>query len=360
MEIKNNTMAKINLNFYKNKKVVVTGATGFKGAWLCLWLKILGAKVYGIGFSPNKNKKLFYSLQLNKKIITKIIDVRNYNQLSKYLKKINPSIIFHMAAQPIIHDGYKKPHETYTINTIGTLNILEISRNLTKIKSVVCVTSDKCYQDKFSSVGFLENDKLGGEDPYSGSKASAEIIINTYIKSFFNKTKIGVASARAGNVIGGGDFSKDRLVPDSIKYLLTNKTIFLRNPNFNRPWQHVLEPLGGYLCLAEKIYKKPKKYSGAYNFGPKKNTLTNVENVVKKIIKYWGYGSYKKDKKIKYYEQKNLQLDIRKVKQQLNWSPKLSIDESIKITINWYKKILVEKKLPIEITRDQIIEYMKY
>ena len=359
MEIKKDTMDKKNLNFYKNKKVVVTGATGFKGAWLCLWLKILGAKVYGIGFSPNKNKKLFYSLKLNKKINTKIIDIRNYNKLSKHLKKVNPDIIFHMAAQPIIHDGYAKPYDTYTINTIGTLNILEISRKLKNIRSIVCVTSDKCYQDKFSSVGFLEEDKLGGEDPYSGSKASAEIIINTYIKSFYDKTIIGVASARAGNVIGGGDFSKDRLVPDSIKFLISKKTIFLRNPKFNRPWQHVLEPLGGYLTLGKKIFENPKMYSGAYNFGPKKNTLTNVENVVKKIIKYWGYGSYKKDKKIKYYEQKNLQLDIKKVKKKLNWSPKLSIDKSIRITIEWYKKVLIDRKLPIEITEDQILEYME-
>tara|TARA_Y200000002_G_scaffold362582_1_gene349774 strand:- start:90 stop:1169 length:1080 start_codon:yes stop_codon:yes gene_type:complete len=359
MEIKKDTMDKKNLNFYKNKKVVVTGATGFKGAWLCLWLKILGAKVYGIGFSPNKNKKLFYSLKLNKKINTKIIDIRNYNKLSKHLKKVNPDIIFHMAAQPIIHDGYVKPYDTYTINSIGTLNILEIARKLKSIKSIVCVTSDKCYQDKFSSVGFLEEDKLGGEDPYSGSKASAEIIINTYIKSFFHKTSIGVASARAGNVIGGGDFSKDRLVPDSIKFLIAKKTIFLRNPKFNRPWQHVLEPLSGYLKLGKKIYENPKMYSGAYNFGPKKNTLTNVENVVKKIIKYWGYGSYKKDKKIKYYEQKNLQLDIKKVKEKINWSPKLSIDKSIKITIEWYKKVLIDRKLPVEITEDQILEYME-
>ncbi len=358
MEFEKNTMDKKILNFYRNKKVVVTGATGFKGAWLSLWLKILGSKVYGIGFSPNKNKKLYYSLGLNKKINTKIMDIRDYDKLSKYLKKINPDIIFHMAAQPIIHEGYVSPYETYHINSFGTLNILEISRKLKKLKSLVCVTSDKCYQDKFSSIGFLEEDKLGGEDPYSGSKASAEIMINTYIKSFFKKTKIGVASARAGNVIGGGDFSKDRLVPDSIKFLISKKPIFLRNPKFNRPWQHVLEPLSGYLVLAEKIFKNPKLYSGAYNFGPKKNTLTDVESVVKKIIKYWGNGLYKKDTKKKYYEQKNLQLDIKKVKKKLNWSPKLSIDQSIKITIEWYKKVLVQKKLPIEITEEQILKYM--
>ena len=228
------------------------------------------SKGFGIGYSPNKNKKLFYNLKLDKKVETKILDVRDFSKLSNYLKKINPEIIFHMAAQPIIHDSYVKPYDTYCINSFGTLNILELSKELKKIKSIVCVTSDKCYEDKFSSIGFREEDKLGGADPYSGSKAAAEIIINTYYKGFFIGSKVGIASARAGNVIGGGDFSKDRLVPDAIKFLSKNKTLFLRNPNFNRPWQHVLEPLSGYLILAKKIYLNPNKYSGAYNFGSKK------------------------------------------------------------------------------------------
>lgn len=352
-------MDKKELNFYKNKKIIVTGATGFKGAWLCLWLKLLGAKVYAIGFSPNKNKKLYYNLNLDKKVNTKILDVRNFSKLSKYLKKINPDILFHMAAQPIIHDSYVKPYETYTINSVGTLNILEISKQLSRLKSIVCVTSDKCYEDKFSSIGFKEDDKLGGADPYSGSKAAAEIIIKTYYKSFFKYSNKGLASARAGNVIGGGDFSKDRLVPDAIKFLIKKKIIYLRNPNFNRPWQHVLEPLAGYLILAKKLYIKPKKYSGAYNFGSKKNTLTNVENVVKKIIKFWGYGKYKKNKKIKYYEQKNLQLNISKANKILKWSPKLSINESIKITVDWYKNALIDEKSYSQITEKQILDYIK-
>ena len=200
---------------------------------------------------------------------------------------------------------------------------------------------------------------MGGADPYSGSKAAAEIIINTYYKSFFIGSKVGIASARAGNVIGGGDFSKDRLVPDAIKFLSKNKTLFLRNPNFNRPWQHVLEPLSGYLILAKKIYLNPNKYSGAYNFGSKKNTLTNVENVVKKIIKYWGEGKYKKNKKKQYYEQKNLQLNIEKAKKILKWEPKLSIEESVRITVEWYKEVLLKKKTYAEITKNQIIDYIK-
>ncbi len=345
--------------FYKNKTVLVTGATGFKGSWLCLWLNYLGAKVIAIGFSPNRNNKLYYSLELNKFIQTKILDVRDFKKTESFLKKIKPKIIIHMAAQPIIYDSYIKPYETYNINTFGTLNILEISRSLKTLKALVCVTSDKCYQDNLSTTGFKEGDKLGGEDPYSGSKASAEIVINTYIKSYFHKKKLGVASARAGNVIGGGDYSKDRLVPDSINFLNDSKMIYLRNPNFNRPWQHVIEPLYGYLILAKKLFEQPIKYSGAYNFGSKKNTVTSVEEVVKKIIKYWGSGNYKSNKKKKYYEQKNLQLNINKAEKILKWKPKLSIDSTIKITVSWYKEFLNKNKNMLTFTLKQIEDYMQ-
>ena len=239
-------------NFYKNKKVLVTGATGFKGAWLCYWLVMLGAKVYGIGYNPNKNKNLFYSLKLNKKIKLKLFDIRNKKKLESFVKTSKPTIVFHLAAQPLILESYKKPYLTYTVNTLGTLNILETVKNNNTIKSLVCITSDKCYESNNSTKGFKETDKLGGEDPYSGSKASAEIMIGTYQKSFFNEKKCGIASARAGNVIGGGDWSENRLIPDSINSIMKNKTIYIRNPNFNRPWQHVIEPLYGYLILAKK------------------------------------------------------------------------------------------------------------
>ncbi len=286
--------------FYQNKKVLVTGATGFKGSWLCLWLNMLGAKVYGVGYNPNNNKNLFYQLQLNKKIKVIHCDIKNLKKLSKIIKKIKPTIVFHMAAQPLIFEGYKKPYETYMINAMGTLNILDIIKNCNFVRSAVFITSDKCYQSNNSTKGFVENDKLGGEDPYSGSKASAEIMINTYIKSFFdNKKNIGLASARAGNVIGGGDWSQNRLVPDCIKSLNKNKTIFLRNPNFNRPWQHVLEPLNGYLILGMKLFNSPKKFSGSWNFGSKRNTVTNVLTIVKQIIKIWGRGKLKYIKKKK-------------------------------------------------------------
>ena len=345
-------------NFYKNKKVLVTGATGFKGAWLCYWLVMLGAKVYGIGYNPNKNKNLFYSLKLNKKIKLKLFDIRNKKKLESFVNTSKPTIVFHLAAQPLILESYKKPYLTYTVNTLGTLNILETVKNNNTIKSLVCITSDKCYESNNSTKGFKETDKLGGEDPYSGSKASAEIMIGTYQKSFFNEKKCGIASARAGNVIGGGDWSENRLIPDSINSIMKNKTIYIRNPNFNRPWQHVIEPLYGYLILAKKIYKEPKHYSGPWNFGAKKNTVTNVLKIVKAIVKFWGKGKINFKKNQKYYEQTNLQLNINKSKKFLKWEPKYSIIKSIHVTVNWYKKVLVERYSIEKITTEQIQDYM--
>ena len=346
-------------NFYKNKKILITGATGFKGAWLSLWLKILGARVYGIGYNPNNNKKLFNQLNLKKDIKLKNIDIRDFKEINKHIKKVKPQIIFHLAAQPIISKGYEKPKYTYEVNSLGTLNIIETIRECKFIKSAIFVTSDKCYESNNSTIGFKENDKLGGVDPYSGSKASAEIIVKTYIHSFFNKkTSCGVATARAGNVIGGGDWSKDRLIPDAIKYLNNNKTIIVRNPNFNRPWQHVLEPLNGYLELARRLYVNSAKYSGAWNFGTEKNTITSVEQVIKKIIFNWGSGKFKSKKNKKFYEQVNLQLNISKSKRYLNWKPMLKIDNCINLTVDWYKKVLIKKNDVRKITENQIINYM--
>ena len=215
------------LKIYRNKKVLITGATGFKGAWLSLWLQMLGAKVFAIGYSPNKNKNLFYSLNLHKKIKINILDVRNKKKLSGYISKIKPEFIFHLAAQPLILESYKEPFKTYEINTFGTLNILEISRKSKFVRSLICVTSDKCYESNFSTRGFKESDRLGGVDPYSGSKAAAEIIIKTYIESFQKKqNRLGIASARAGNVMGGGDQSPNRLIPDIVNSLNNKKKLF--------------------------------------------------------------------------------------------------------------------------------------
>jgi len=350
---------KIINKFYKNKKVLITGATGFKGAWLCQWLLILGAKVFGCGFNPNKNKDLFYSLGLDKKISLNFFDIRELKKTKDYIDKIKPDIIFHLAAQPLIYDSYKKPFLTYNVNSIGTLNILESVRFSKSVKSLVCITSDKCYSNNFSTKGFKEDDKLGGDDPYSGSKACAEIMVKTYYESFF-KNKIGVASARAGNVIGGGDWSPNRLIPDTINSLQKKKIIFVRNPNFNRPWQHVLEPLRGYLILAKKIFNEPEYYSGSWNFGTEKNTITSVLEIVKQVILIWGSGklTVNKKNKFKFYEQKNLQLNISKSKKFLKWKPIFNVKKSIIFTVDWYKKVIINKSNPAKITVNQITEYM--
>ena len=352
-------MEKMVNRFYKNKRILITGATGFKGAWLCQILSLFKSNILGIGYKPNKNQNLFNNLKLNNKIKLKYTDIRDYKKLSKIIRQFKPQIVFHLAAQPIIFQSYLEPLATININSTGTLNILEICRNIKSLKSIVCITSDKCYANNFSTKGFKETDHLGGSDPYSASKASAEIIINAYKESFYNKKGIGIASARAGNVIGGGDWSPNRLIPDTINSLLKKKVIKIRNPRFNRPWQHVLEPINGYLVLAEKLYKNPKKYSGAWNFGSEKNTVTSVYEVVKKMTKIWGSGKISFKKNFKYYEQKNLQLNIEKVKKDLKWKPSLSIKQSVENTVDWYKEVHLNKKSPQEVTKNQIIEYFK-
>ena len=359
MVYKKSTMEKLVKNFYKNKKILITGATGFKGAWLSYWLYLLNAKVIGVGRKPNKNDNLFKQLTLEKKIEIKYFDIREKKKLEAVIKKFKPTIIFHLAAQPIISVGYKKPEETITVNSIGTLNIVEICKNLKFVKSIVCVTSDKCYENNFSTKGFKENDKLGGSDPYSASKANAEISVKSYLESFYLKNKKGLATGRAGNVIGGGDWSPNRLIPDCVKWITKDKLIYLRRPNFNRPWQHVLEPLYGYLILGYKLFIDPTKYSGAWNFGSKKNTITTVYQVVKKMIKYWEKGKVKINKRKQFYEQENLQLNITKAKEILNWSPKYSIDQSIRLTVEWYKFVYINgSKFAEEISKKQIQLYM--
>ena len=346
-------------NFYKNKKVLVTGATGFKGSWLCSWLLQMGAKVYGTGYSPNQNKNLFYKLKLQKKIKLGIFDIREKSKLDKFISKSKPSIIFHLAAQPLIYDSYVKPHLTIDINVRGTLNILDIIKKYNFVKSAVLITSDKCYENVGKLRRYKEEDMLGGVDPYSASKASSEIIIRAYRESFFKKKRnTGISSARAGNVIGGGDWSGKRLIPDSIRSLLKNKVIYLRNPNFNRPWQHVLEPLKGYLILAKKQFAKPNNFSDAWNFGTKNNSIKSVKEIVDYMILFWGSGKVKVNSKNKFYEQRNLQLDINKAKNKLKWFPTYKIKDSVKITTEWYLKVYKYNQDPFKVTNEQIKDYM--
>ena len=345
--------------FYKNKKILVTGATGFKGAWLCSWLLKLDANVFATGFTPNKNKNLFYKLSLNRRINLKLFDIRDYEKLNNLINKVRPDIIFHLAAQPLIYESYQKPLLTFDVNCRGTLNILEATRKSNFVRSIVSITSDKCYENQNWVKGYKETDRLGGVDPYSASKASAELIIRAYRESFFkNKKNCGISSARAGNVIGGGDWSTKRLIPDCIRSLTKNRAIVLRNPNFNRPWQFVLEPLKGYLILAKKQFENPEKFSGAWNFGTEPKSITDVKTIVKHMIKFWGSGKLKIEKKNKFYEQHNLQLDIKKAKNQLGWYPTYNMKDCVEVTTEWYYKVINEKENPIEVTDIQIENYM--
>ena len=349
----------INLKrFYKNKNILVTGATGFKGAWLAYWLLKMGANVTGLGVSPNKNEKLFYQLSLDKKVKLYLFDIRNLKKLKNVIDKTKPKIIFHLAAQPLVYESYKKPFATFDINYRGSLNIMECVRTSNIVKSVVIVTSDKCYESSKKKIQFKETDRLGGKDPYSASKSSAEIMVRAYWESFFKKRNIAISTGRAGNVIGGGDWSENRLIPDCIKSLISNKNIYIRNPYFNRPWQNVLESLKGYLMLAEKQYKEPSKYSGAWNFGPTSKSAFDVKTIVKTIINFWGTGKMI-TKKRNFYEQQNLQLSNKKAIKYLKWKPTYTVKESVEMTVEWYLRVLKNKEDPKKVTSDQIDQYTR-
>ncbi len=322
---------------YKEKKVLVTGHTGFKGSWLCLWLKKLGAKVFGIALEPNTAPNHWELLNLN--IDSYICDIRNLTKVEKLFQIIKPDIIFHLAAQPIVRVSYENPVDTYTTNVMGTVNVLEASRNIPNLKAVIIVTSDKCYENKEWIWGYRENEAMGGSDPYSSSKGCAELVTAAYRHSFFNNGNNNtlIASVRAGNVIGGGDWAKDRILTDIVLSASQNTPLLIRNPNSTRPWQFVLEPLSGYLCLGEKLLEGNQKFAEAWNFGPNlENNITVKELVLKSLI-YWDNIKYEFDTRKHPYESNYLMLDSTKAYKRLSWHPVWDIDTSIKKTIEWYK-----------------------
>lgn len=336
-------MAKINNNFWINKKVFVTGHTGFKGSWLCLWLKYLGADIKGYSLPPSKNEILFKKLKLDKDLKNIYADINILKKLKKSITSYNPDIIFHLAAQPIVIDSYKRPLYTFNTNIIGTANLLQSCIGLSNLKSIVIITTDKCYENLDAQHNFKETDKLGGDDPYSASKAASEIIVNSYSKSFLSN--IGIATARSGNVIGGGDRGENRLVPDTITAIKKNDKLNLRNPKSTRPWQHVFETLNGYIILSEKLYSNKKKYSGAWNFGPSYKKIS-TENIVNQIAKIWGSElKIKKSSKIQFKEKKYLSLNSKKSNSMLKWKNKLKIDETISLIVQWEKQNLNKKNI---------------
>lgn len=330
-------------DIYRGKNVFVTGHTGFKGSWLALWLSKLGAKIVGYSLDVPTNPSHFKILDLNLKSIKG--NVLNKNRLFKIIDSQKPEIIFHLAAQPLVRKSYLNPANTLETNIMGTANVLESARLSGHTKAIVVITSDKCYQNKEWIWGYKEDDPLGGDDPYSASKGCAELIANTYAKSFFNPETYKkthntlVASARAGNVIGGGDWAADRLIPDMVKAASQGSYLTIRNPNATRPWQYVLEPLSGYLLLGQKLLEGKKEFSGNWNFGPNSESNLSVQEIISESQKYWGaIKSRVSEGQSSMHESNYLMLDSTKAKRFLKWQPTWSKDKMINKTINWYKK----------------------
>lgn len=337
------------LSIYKGKKVFVTGHTGFKGSWLVAWLHTLGAVVKGYALEPQTQEDLFYVIEGDSLCESIISDVRNKEQVKNEIIKFQPDFIFHLAAQPLVRLSYNCPTETFDVNVIGTANVLDAVRFLEKPCAVICITTDKVYENREWHYPYRETDRLGGYDPYSASKAAAEIIISSYRSSFFNPSsyplhKKSIAAARAGNVIGGGDWSKDRIIPDIVRSLIKKETIIVRNPYAVRPWQHVLEPLSGYLQLGIKMAENPIKYADAFNFGPYIEDTLTVRDLVEIAIHQYGYGNYETPTQVNQpHEAGLLKLDINKAINELSWKPKWNAKRAIEETIHWYQHQKSEK-----------------
>jgi CDP-glucose 4,6-dehydratase len=347
-------------NDFKNKTVLVTGHTGFIGTWMSLWLDLLGAKVIGYSLNPLTKPSIFEILKLKKNITHVIGDVTDFEKLQQIIKTNKPEFVFHLAAQAIVRESYDNPLETFQTNVMGTANILESIKN-SSVKSCIIMTSDKCYENRELGRAFKESDSMGGNDPYSASKGAAELVTTAYRNSFFKNKKIGIASVRSGNVIGGGDWSSDRLIPDCFRSLYQNKIVSIRNPNAVRPWQFVLEPISGMLSLALHLRKNPMLFSEPWNFGPSSSKKLTVEQIVKKIIEQWGQGKYKKNstkKDKEYHEAKILMLNSTKAKKLLNWNSVYTNNESLFETIEWYKQYYNNENM-IDFTIKQIQNYLK-
>lgn len=351
-------------NFFKGKRVLITGHTGFKGAWLSLLLNKLGAHVSGYALNPPTIPNLYNLIYPEKFIESCIADISNFEELKRFIEKIQPEIVIHLAAQSLVKASYKDPRFTYQTNVMGTVNLLEAARNINGIKVILNVTTDKCYENKEWVWGYREDDVLGGHDPYSNSKACSELITSSYRNAFFNadeknKNGIAVATARSGNIIGGGDWSQDRLVPDFIRSMQVEEDVFIRNPGSTRPWQFILDSLFGYLTLVEKLYTEGQDYAESWNFGPGDTHTKTVGWIVAELCRNWGgKASYKIEATNNGHESKFLKLDSSKAKSRLGWSNVYSLEEGLGKTVEWYKGYL-NGKMARELCEFQIDEYMK-
>jgi CDP-glucose 4,6-dehydratase len=332
-------------NFYRGKRVLITGHTGFKGSWLAIWLHELGAEVIGLALEPFSDRDNFVLSGIGKKIKADLRgDIRDGQNLKDVFQKYQPEIVFHLAAQPLVRLSYDIPVETYEVNVMGSIHVMEAIRVTDSVKVAVMITTDKCYENREQIWGYRENEAMGGYDPYSSSKGAAEIAIASWRRSFFHPDKYGshgksIASVRAGNVIGGGDWALDRIIPDCIKALEDDKTIDIRSPKAIRPWQHVLEPLSGYMLLACKMWNEPTKYCEGWNFGPHAESIATVWDVATKVVADYGSGELRDlSNPNDLHEAKLLMLDISKAKFQLGWEPRLNIDQTVELTVDWYMR----------------------
>ena len=343
---------------FRGKKVLVTGHTGFKGGWLSLWLQHLGADVVGYGLPPDTEPSLFKEIDAQAAGESIFADVRDRAKLLDVMENERPEHVFHLAAQPLVRRSYRDPVGTFETNVMGTANLLDAVRQVDSVCSCVVITSDKCYQNMECAHAYRESDPLGGYDPYSASKAAAEIVVSSFRQSFFSDDRCGVASARAGNVIGGGDWAEDRILPDCIRALTKGERVKVRSPTAVRPWQHVLEPLYGYLLLSMKLRDDPKSFGGAWNFGPMVSQYT-VGQLVDDVVNAWGSGEWDDISDAKaVHEAHYLRLDSTKANVGLGWMPKLEVKQSVELTVAWYRRNQ-ERVAMREFTLQQIAAYMQ-
>jgi CDP-glucose 4,6-dehydratase len=351
-------MTTIDSEFWQGKRVFLTGHSGFKGSWLSLWLFSLGAEVKGYSLNPPTSPSLFNEAKIDSIIESCVGDIRDQDTLYKSMVSFNPDILIHMAAQSLVRYSYDEPIETYEVNVIGTAKVLEVARSCSNLKAIVNITTDKCYENDDRAAGYKENDSMGGYDPYSSSKGCAELVTSSYRRSFLQDQGIGLASVRAGNVIGGGDWADDRLIPDILKSFENGNSVIVRNPQATRPWQHVLEPLSGYLVLAQKLYQNPKEYAEGWNFGPNEQDVQQVDWILDKMISKWPNSSWKLDKNSSPHEAGFLKLDISKANSKLGWSPLWGLSDALEKIVNWHQAWLNKEDMQL-VCLAEIKEYTK-
>jgi len=344
--------------FWRGKRVFITGHTSFKGSWLSLWLHLLGAHIRGYALAPSTSPSLFEEANVGLMIDSQIGDIRNQKTLHKSMTVFQPDVLIHMAAQPLVRYSFDEPLETYEVNVLGTAKVLEVARSCPTLKSIINITTDKCYENDGRSEGYKENDPMGGYDPYSSSKGCAELVASSYSRSFFQDKGVGLASVRAGNVIGGGDWADDRLIPDILRAFETKESVVVRSPNAIRPWQHVLEPLSGYLILAQRLYENQEKYAEGWNFGPDLKDSKPVSYILDRMIEKWPGTGWKLDEGFIPHEAEFLKLDISKAQSRLGWKPIWGLDQALDRIIVWHQAWLEKKDMQVTCLME-IEEYMR-